>query len=251
MTIEECRRYLPDSWTELIQRDPVLKELFDAHEYDLEQEAVPPFLFQDLRGGNLERLSPILSLYGQPGLDMLQGLLEIDAASRDTATSTTPTGQTAFAAYFFARFSEENKPAAIDAARTYVKAINRIYVEEFDEDPPLDEDAEIEFLSGQEGRDFEEQVRQVWITGEGIQTVDLDDLTEWYQEDLQYRKGCEDIGLLSEALYHISCDYNLSYYLRWPMYNTERENPFRGYFDLWKMGLNIHFPARDRVVLVD
>ena len=101
MTLEECREYLPDSWTELIQRDPVLKELFDAHEYDLEQEAVPPFLFQDLRGGNLERLRPILSLYGQPGLDMLQGLLEIDAASRDTATSTTPTGQTAFAAYFF------------------------------------------------------------------------------------------------------------------------------------------------------
>ena len=124
-------------------------------------------------------------------------------------------------------------------------------MEEFDEDPPLDEDAEIEFLSGQEGRDFEEQVRQVWITGEGIQTVDLDDLTEWYQEDLQYRKGCEDIGLLSEALYHISCDYDLSYYLQWPMLDTQRENPFRGYFDLWKLGLHIHFPARDRVVLVD
>ena len=42
MTIEECRRYLPDSWTELIQRDPVLKELFDAHEYDLEQERSRP-----------------------------------------------------------------------------------------------------------------------------------------------------------------------------------------------------------------
>ena len=91
----------------------------------------------------------------------------------------------------------------------------------------------------------------MWITGEGIQTVDLDDLTEWYQEDLQYRKGCEDIGLLSEALYHISCDYDLSHYLQWPMYDTEQENPFRGYFALWKMGLRIHFPARDRVVLVD
>lgn len=69
--------------------------------------------------------------------------------------------------------------------------------------------------------------------------------------DLEYREGCEDIGLMSEALYHISCDYDLSYYLQWPMYNTKQENPFQGYFDLWKMGLNIHFPARDRVVLVD
>ena len=250
MTIDECREYLPEGWIEPIQQDPLLKEIFEEHEYDLEMEAVPPFLIQDLRGGNLERLRPILALYGQPGLDMLQGLLEIDEASKDTATSTTPTGQTAYAAYFFARFSEENKQAAIDAARTYVKAINRIYVEEFDEDPPLDEDAEIQFLSGQEGRDLEEQVRQAWITGEGIQTVDLDDLTEWCQEELEYQKGCEDIGLMSEALYHIGCDYDLSHYLQWPMYDTEQENPFHGYFALWKMGLNIHFPARDRIVLV-
>lgn len=251
MTLEECREYLPDGWIEPIQQDPLLKEIFEEHEYDLEMEAVPPFLIQELRGGNLERLRPILALYGPPGLEMLENLKTIDWAAQDTAAVTTPDGVTAYAAYFFARFSEENRQAAIDAARTYIRAINRVYVEEFEEAPPLDENAEIEFLSGQEGRDFEEQVRQVWITGEGIQTVDLDDLTEWYQEDLQYRKGCEDIGLLSEALYHISCDYNLSYYLRWPMYNTERENPFRGYFDLWKMGLNIHFHARDRVVLVD
>ena len=59
MTLEECREYLPDGWTEIIQQDPVLKEVFEEHEYDLEMEAVPPFLIQDLRGGNLERLRPI------------------------------------------------------------------------------------------------------------------------------------------------------------------------------------------------
>ena len=250
MTIEECREYLPEGWTELIQQDPLLKEIFDEHEYDLEMEAVPPFLIQELRGGNLDHLRPILALYGQPGLEMLQGLLEIDEASRDTAVCVSPTGQTSYAGYFFARFSEENRQAAIDAARTYIRAINRIYREEFEEDPPLDEDGEIEFLSGQEGWDFEEQVRKAWIHGEGIQEVDLDELTEWYQE-LEYRKGCEDIDVMSEALYHISCDFNLSNYLQWPMYDTEQENPFRGYFELWKMGLIIYFPARDRVVLVD
>lgn len=250
MTLDECREYLPDGWTELIQQDPLLKEIFDEHEYDLEQEAVPPFLIQDLRGGNLEHLRPILALYGPPGLEMLQGLLEIDEASRDTATIVSPTGQTAYAAYFFARFSEENRQAAIDAARIYIRAINRIYTEEFEEDPPLDEDANIEFLSGQEGRDFEEQVRQAWIHGRVDEDAPDVDLREWCM-DLEYRKGCEDIGLMSEALYHISCDYDLSYYLQWPMYDTEQENPFQGYFALWKMGLNIHFPARDRVVLVD
>lgn len=78
MTIEECQEYLPDDWTEIIQQDPLLMEIFEEHEYDLEEEAVPPFLFQVLRGGNMEHLRPIFALYGQPGLDMLQGLLEID-----------------------------------------------------------------------------------------------------------------------------------------------------------------------------
>ena len=53
MTIDECREYLPEGWIEPIQQDPLLKEIFDEHEYDLEMEAVPPFLIQDLRGGNL------------------------------------------------------------------------------------------------------------------------------------------------------------------------------------------------------
>lgn len=75
------------------------------------------------------------------------------------------------------------------------------------------------------------------------------DLRDWCG-DLPYWEGSEDIGLMSEALYHISCDYLLSYYLQWPMFNTEQENPFRAYFSLWKMGLNIHFPERGRVVLV-
>ena len=69
MTIEECRECMPEGWTELIQQDPLLKDIFDAHEYDLEMEAVPPFLIQELRGGNLDHLRPILALYGQEGRD--------------------------------------------------------------------------------------------------------------------------------------------------------------------------------------
>ena len=50
MTLEECRVHLPHGWTEAIQRDPVLLELFEEHEYELEREEVPPFLIQSLRG---------------------------------------------------------------------------------------------------------------------------------------------------------------------------------------------------------
>lgn len=158
MTIEECQEYLPDDWTEIIQQDPLLMEIFEEHEYDLEEEAVPPFLFQELRGGNMEHLRPIFALYGQPGLDMLQGLLEIDESSKDTVEVQLSDGQTGYAGYFFARFSEDARQSAEGAARDYIKAINGIFVEEFGEEAPLEEDVRIEFLGGQAGRDFEEEI---------------------------------------------------------------------------------------------
>lgn len=40
-------------------------EIFEEHDYDLEEEAVPPFLFQELRGGNIEHLRPILLSMGK------------------------------------------------------------------------------------------------------------------------------------------------------------------------------------------
>ena len=131
MTIDECKKYLPNRWAEIIQQDPLLMEIFEEHDYDLEEEAVPPFLFQELRGGNIEHLRPIFALYGQTGLNMLQELLEIDEISKDTAKVELPDEQTSYAGYL------------------------------------------------------------------------------------------------------------LSDYLQWPMYDTKRENPFRPYFELWKMGFHL------------
>ena len=59
MTIEECKKYLPNGWADMIEQDPVLSEVFYEYEY-YDDEAVPPFLFQDLRG-ELEHLRPILA----------------------------------------------------------------------------------------------------------------------------------------------------------------------------------------------
>ena len=62
--MDKYREYLPQSWLEFIDRDPVLAAAFSAHEYACDSEPVAPFLFQDLRGGEMERLRPIFALYG-------------------------------------------------------------------------------------------------------------------------------------------------------------------------------------------
>ena len=166
MTIDECKKYLPNRWAEIIQQDPLLMEIFEEHDYDLEEEAVPPFLFQELRGGNIEHLRPIFALYGQTGLNMLQELLEIDEISKDTAKVELPDEQTSYAGYFFTRFSEDNRQNAENAVQAYIRNINRIFVEEFKEAAPLDENAKIEILFGQAAQTFREEAYQQQINGE-------------------------------------------------------------------------------------
>lgn len=236
MTIEECRKYLPESWIEPIQNDPVLWDIFSAHEYDLEQEAVPPFLIQDLRGGELEHLRPILSLYGQPGLKMLEGLLEIDEVSKDTAQIELSDGQIGYAGYFFAKSDLKQdavRAAAIDAANQYIQAIHQIYTQIFEESAPIDINPKITILSGKEGADFQEQMHQDFVHNTFHPSDDIyDDIEDWFM-DIEFQKECEDLQLFDEALYHISNDYFLSHYLQWSFVVPQPiENPFQGYFKL-------------------
>ena len=250
MTLDECREHLPQGWTELIQQDPLLMEIFDAHEYDLEMEAVPPFLIQELRGGSIDHLRPILARYGQPGLEMLENLIAIDEVSRDTAAITTPDGKTAYAGYFFAKY--KGVPGVEELVQEHIQAVRRVYIEIFQENPPVDETVEIQILSGKEGYDFRMKMHQELCEHKFHPSDDIYEAMGDWIANMYCRENCWELDVLSEALYHINNDYMLSHFLRWPLLKHEpMENPFQAYFELWKMGLSIYFPARDRVVLVD
>ena len=177
---------------------------FSEHEYHLEEEAVPPFLIQELRGGHLEHLRPLLALYGEPGLELLQGLLEID----DTAELRLPNGRTAYAGYFFARFGREDQEKAVKTAKSYLRAVCRVYEEVFHEPSPVGPRAGVLLLTGQEARDMREKVHQAYVHGKPY-LPDLqihDEIGDWFA-DLPCRENCGELaGLFHEALYHISND---------------------------------------------
>ena len=184
MTKDECRAYLPDSWLPVLEADPVLWDIFSEHEYHLEEEAVPPFLIQELRGGHLEHLRPLLALYGEPGLELLQGLLEIDEAARDTAQLRLPNGQTAYAGYFFARFGREDQEKAVKTAKSYLRAVCRVYEEVFHEPSPVGPQAGVLLLTGQEARDMREKVHQAYVHGKPY-LPDLnirDEMVDWFAD---------------------------------------------------------------------
>lgn len=254
MTKDECREYLPENWLPVLEADPVLWEIFSEHEYDLEQEAVPPFLIQELRGGNLERLRPLLSLYDASGLALLDGLLEIDRAARDTAELSLPDGQTAYAGYFFARFSKEDQERAVKTAKRYLRAVCQVYDEIFHEPSPVEPKAGVLLLTGQEARRMDEKIHQAFVHGKPY-LPDLqirDELGDWFA-GLTFQGNCGELAsLFSEALYHINNDYFLSYALLWPLTeHPEIENPFQPHFELWKMGLMPRFFDRSQMALLD
>lgn len=254
MTLDECRAYLPEAWVPLIQGDPVLWDLFSEHDYSLEEEPVPPFLIQELRGGNLDHLRPILALYGPPGLALLEGLLEIDGAAKETTEITLPDGQTAYAGYFFASFRKEDQERAVKTAKRYLRAVCQVYQDVFREPSPVGPKAGVLLLTGQEARAMDEKIHQAFVHGKPY-LPDLqirDELGDWFG-DLPYQGACGELAsLFSEALYHINNDYFLSYALLWPMTaHPEMENPFRPHFELWKMGLMPRFFDHDQMALLD
>lgn len=144
----------------------------------------------------MERLRPIFALYGQPGLNLLRQLQEIDARCADTAQITTADGQTAYAGYFFTR-PEVDFQAAREAAKDYIRAVNRIFEEELEESQRLDEDAAIEFPTGGEAAVIEEELRQAWIHGADIPELDVrEGLGDWFME-LEYEESPGGAGRIA------------------------------------------------------
>lgn len=240
---------LPKKWIEIIEKDELLKELWEDY-ISSEDEAVPEFLFQGVRG-EISRLKPIFALYGEPGLEMYAKLEEIDILTADTAQIITEDGEVGYAGYFYVK-AKGNKDMAREIVKDYIKAINNIYVNEFEEDALMDEDAQIEFPTAEESEKIKRELHKAWCEGNDTPENSIHvDLYDWFM-DLDRKDGCEELKyILSEALYHINCDYLLSYSIQWSMVDMPKmENPFLPYYKLWCMGLDVRFVAKDKVIVL-
>lgn len=239
---------LPSSWIEIIEKDEVLKELFT--EYHSEYEAVPEFLFQMLRG-NIEKLKPIFALYGECGLEMYEKLSEIEELTKDTMQIVDDDGNIAYSGYFYMK-SNCDEELARKYVLEYIKAINTIYVEEFEEDALMSEDFTIEFIENKDAGEIKEKLHEAWVNGEPyLPEIDMyEGIGDWFIY-LESKDGCEELdSLFDEALYHISNDYYLSHYISWSVKDMPNmNNPFLPYYKLWCMGLEVSFVEKDKVLV--
>ena len=220
---------LPETWIEIIEKDEVLKAIWEEH--DSEYEAVPEFLFGSLYG-KLEHLKPILALYGDAGLELYDKLQEVESLFES------------------AREGNENQEAAEQLTREYIQAMNKLYEDEFGGDPILDEDAEIVFVPANERSKVESEIRRNWY--DTLECEMNDEIGDWYVSELDCKEDCEELkDLIWESLYNLIEDYHMSYYLVWSLADRPaEENPYISYYKLWRMGLRARFVEENKVMIV-
>ena len=236
--------YLPKTWTEVIDENDILKEVFSnsSNQYS----PVPDFLFQDLRGGNLKYMKPLFKLYGTLGLGLLERLEEIDRVTADNYKREVD-GKIYEAGYFNNKTStDENLIKTV--VTEYIEALTQVYKVICECDQPFNKEIKIEFVNQQEYDLINETIRSEEDTNYDIYT----DISDWFIEQAEYKENCKElITLLDEPMYHINNDYFLSFYLRWELLkDTNIENPLLPYYKLWTLGVTIAFKDKDTVIVL-
>lgn len=237
---------LPRCWIEIIEKDEVLKELWE--DQNSEYEAVPEFLFGNV-WGDIERVKPIFALYGEPGLALYEKILEIEALTLHNVTEDI---LEMYEGYSYVK-AKGNIELAQEIIRDYIKAMNDLYVNEFEEEALLDEDAKITFVEPEKRNEAVNKLHRAWCENQDTPDLDMyESIGDWYIWGLEWKQGCKELkDLLWESLYNIEEDYKMSYYLLWVLTDMgEIENPFLPYFKLWCMGLDVRFVAKDEVLVI-
>jgi hypothetical protein len=75
-----------------------------------------------------------------------------------------------------------------------------------------------------------------------------DTVTDWF---IDIEPVQSDALLLHEAFYSMACDYQLSQYIMWPLYQDKApvKDPFMPYYQLWKRGAELRFSGKESLTV--
>ena len=192
---------------------------------------------------------PIFALYGEPGLEMYEKILEVEALTERSAGEEI---LEMYEGYSYVK-SKGNMELAQTVVKEYIKAMNNLYVNEFEEEAILDEEAKITFVSSEERSKVMEELHKAWRAGDYTPENDMQEtIGDWYIWELPIKSECKELkNLLWESLYNMEEDYKMAYYLLWSLADMPgMENPYLPYYKLWCMGLTARFVAKDEVFVM-
>ena len=237
---------LPQSWIQIIESDEILKNIWA--ENHSEYEAVPEFLFGML-WDELYRLKPIFALYGDAGMDMYEKISEINLLMRFLSDEVSESEVSECFGYTYQK-GIGNKELAEQIIKDYIKSINSVYENIFEENSILEESATISFVPNSEKNSVLEELHDTYYE---LTDCDIhEDIGDWFIFEIPLKEGCEELkNLVWESLYNLEEDYNLAYYILWSLADIpDIENPFLPYYKLWCMEFSARFVSSDKILVL-
>lgn len=215
---------IPKQWKEILVKNEELMRIFqEQKEMDhYGDEPVPPYFFHYFRPDRYEAMKGFFIDF-ENGIEMYEYIKEIFEATKNNYKH-----GDSVSAYFVPQKQDVSKEKLFEIASEYISQLNWILNENAEETYDF-EKMDIKELTEKE---FREQYDY-----ENIDECDLHCIKGDWIIDMLPDIENNPLSMFSEALYQMACDYDISYYISWPLVGRKDcINPFIAYVQLWKLG---------------
>lgn len=222
--IEEELRDLPQEWIELLNQMPKIKERFVEDKKVNRDEMISPYFFSYFMD-DYKLCEPFFCF--ERGKEVFNNLFELYGKS-ETAES------------IVKNLNEDELKELI------IKHINGInYLLKMEDEKTYDiRNMEIRELTGKQ---FEDNYYANYIEDSDVR----DSCNEAMIYDVLPKDDENPISAFHEALYELTLDYNIIYYILWPLGKIDDvDNPYKGYVELWKRRIKPYIIDKNLLVVV-
>ena len=228
-------------WQKILDENPQINEMFlEQKKYD-EYEIIPPYFLHYFRPRNYGILKDFFLPFkhGQEIFEKLKEIYDVTADNYEHEDGSV-------AAYFIPKKDNTVSEKELKKiAKNYANSINDI-LEDYNEES-IDINTlflKVEIMDSQTFNDKYDE--------EEILEADLYEIKgEWFSDYFYDDDLDNPLKAFDEPLYNVACDYNIARYVMWPLLEINKfENPFKWYFELWKLGYRPYFITNRLLVLV-
>lgn len=213
---------LPDKWLKLLNEMPEIKNQMEVDKLNNKDEVISPYFFSYFYD-DYEKCRDFF-LCCEEGADVFNNFNEIYGKSNNA-------------------LNKLNEEQIINLAKEYFTGINNLLLAA-DEEPYDIENMEIKICSENE---FEEEYDY-----DEVENGDMERLCNQIVRHSMMKSENENfLANMEEPLYQLSGNYNLIYYILWPISHYKNfESPYKAYIELWKRNLKPILVDEDLLVIL-
>ena len=231
---------VPIEWQLVLEKKPNLKKLFlDQEKEDVYGEApVPPYFFHYFRPNNYDAFKGLFVPF-KNGKEMFKRIKEIYELTKEDYK---PQLDGSFTYFKKERDKNITTEQIASLVLKCIQSLNMILKDYGQELRIREDDIEVHIMDKgtfDKMYDPDETLEaDIWI------------LVQEWDVQLEPDKEKNPLVFFNEALYQIAADYGVAKYISWPLKGRrDIEDPYKGYFDIWKLGYMLRIVNPECIIL--